>query len=297
MVVDVDLLRWLYAHAPSEFVAARNAKVKELKGAGEREAAAAVAALRRHTPAEWALDVASAEEPDPVRRFAARAGAVRDAQASGQGLREALRDLRDVSAELTRAVVARSGVEAADVAAALAAAATSEAATAALLAGTLGAEQAEATDPLFGVAPPEAPAGRRRAAEEATAGPPAALRRPSRPSQAERAEDAAPAAPVARRAPADDGSSAADRRRAERERAALEKAAQRAARELDVAEEDLRRARARSGAAQAALAEATERAEAAAQALTEAEGRRAAAAEELEDLRRLAVGAGGNGSA
>ena len=64
--LDETTLRGLYATVPTEFVAARNALVKELRRAKERDEAALVAALRRPDWTDWALNVVAAEHADAV---------------------------------------------------------------------------------------------------------------------------------------------------------------------------------------------------------------------------------------
>ena len=61
---------------PDEFVAARTALVRQLKSAGEREQAAAVAPMRRPSWVDWALNVAADEHTDEVSEFADAAEAM-----------------------------------------------------------------------------------------------------------------------------------------------------------------------------------------------------------------------------
>ena len=56
----------LYAVTPEEFVAARNALAKELKAAGAKEDAAAVAKLRRPSVTAWALNKVARTDADLV---------------------------------------------------------------------------------------------------------------------------------------------------------------------------------------------------------------------------------------
>jgi hypothetical protein len=89
---------------PNEFVAARNARVAELKAAGDRELAGAVAKLRRQSAAEWALNVIAHEHPDLVGEWAAAAAAARAAQESpSANLRQALADWRAATTQVVRA--------------------------------------------------------------------------------------------------------------------------------------------------------------------------------------------------
>lgn len=86
---DVDEL---FSVRPEEFVAARNALVKSLKAAGERERAVDVAAWRRPTPIDWALNQVARDDADAIDRFTGAAAAAQKAQASAlSGRREDLR--------------------------------------------------------------------------------------------------------------------------------------------------------------------------------------------------------------
>ncbi len=106
--MDRDLIRRLFATPPPEFVAARNAAVKELKAAKDKEGAAAVGAFRRPGWTDWALNVTADREPEAVESFAAAARQMREAQAAaiegrdGPDLRVALTELREQTGALTR---------------------------------------------------------------------------------------------------------------------------------------------------------------------------------------------------
>jgi hypothetical protein len=78
--IDADTLRELYTTAPSEFVAARNALVKERRQARDRSAATAIAALRKPSAVDVALNLVAAAEPHTIASFLTAAGDVRDAQ-------------------------------------------------------------------------------------------------------------------------------------------------------------------------------------------------------------------------
>ena len=110
--VDEATLRGLYATVPTEFVAARNALVKELRRAKERDEAAVVAALRKPDWTDWALNVVAAEHADAVDEFATAASDVRDAQAAaiegrdGPDVRAALRTLRERTTDVSRKAAA-----------------------------------------------------------------------------------------------------------------------------------------------------------------------------------------------
>jgi hypothetical protein len=91
----------LYRLPPEEFTAARNASVKALKKAGQRERAAEVAAWRRPSPTDWALNVVAVEHDEAVASLLDAAAAARDAQAAaiegraGGDLRETVAALRE----------------------------------------------------------------------------------------------------------------------------------------------------------------------------------------------------------
>jgi hypothetical protein len=93
---DVEvIIDSLYALEPEAFTAARDQHAAELRGAGERDAAKRVKALRRPTVAAWAVNQVVRRHPDKVDellRVTDELGATqRDALTGGQ------RDLRAVS--------------------------------------------------------------------------------------------------------------------------------------------------------------------------------------------------------
>jgi hypothetical protein len=165
-MVDEAELHDLLAVAPSEFVAARNARVKALRAAGDREAATALAALRRIHVTEWAMNIVSAEAPDLVEGFADAAATVLAAQAAamsgggGGDLRGAISALRDRAAEVVTAVrkvlgsngYAGAGTSVADVSARLSTIAGNADAVALLRRGLLGAENPGLVDPFASTA-------------------------------------------------------------------------------------------------------------------------------------------------
>jgi predicted nucleic acid-binding Zn-ribbon protein len=65
--VGADPLDHLYELPLAEFTPARDALAKELKAAGEKEAAAAVKALRKPSAAAWAVNAAAREEPGALQ--------------------------------------------------------------------------------------------------------------------------------------------------------------------------------------------------------------------------------------
>jgi hypothetical protein len=70
----------LYRLDPVEFVAARDQLTKELRADGQREAAAAVKALRRPIVPAWALNQVSREHPDEIDELVQAAAEARTAQ-------------------------------------------------------------------------------------------------------------------------------------------------------------------------------------------------------------------------
>ena len=79
----------LYAVAPDAFVEARNALVKELKAAGDKEEAAAVAKLRRPSATAWALNQLARTRPELVDRVCGAGDEFASAARTGTGIREA----------------------------------------------------------------------------------------------------------------------------------------------------------------------------------------------------------------
>jgi hypothetical protein len=165
---DVDEL---FRVAPEDFVAARNRLAKEWRAAGRRDEAKAVAALRRPTVANWALNAVAGEHaPDAgaLVDAAARLRAVQADAVEGRGgdLRTALADLRSASATVHRRaddVLSRAGRDRAAQAAALSTRlneiAANEEAAAQFAAGRLGGAPVEDVDPFAGLeTPPVTPA-------------------------------------------------------------------------------------------------------------------------------------------
>jgi hypothetical protein len=183
----VDLVRQLLATPPNEFVAARNRTVKELRKDGRKEAATAVAELRRLSLPDWALNVVASEEPDAVGRFVDAADDVRAAQAAaiegreGADVRTVLHELRERTAQvvgLARAVLERAGLTSAtastgELTSRLAEIAGNPTAGGHLRAGLLGAEDAGAVDVFAGLVALAPPPARRRPRRKPSAAPPA----------------------------------------------------------------------------------------------------------------------------
>ena len=239
--MDEATLQRLYATVPTDFVAARNAVVKEMRRAKERDEAALVAALRRPDWTDWALNVAAAEKSEAVDEFARAASDVRDAQTAaiegrdGPDVRTALRTLRERTTEVIRAAVA--ALEGAgrppgtaELTARLSEIVGNAAACEQLRTGVLGSGDPDVSNPFAGLEPAAGPRQRRDA-------------------PAKRAPGAAskPAAAVAgkadkRAAESEPRVSAAERQRIRREREQAERAHRTAVRELARADDDVEKA-------------------------------------------------------
>jgi hypothetical protein len=261
--VDTDTLRRLYTMAPSEFVAARNAIVKERRQARDRDGAAAVAALRKPSAVDVALNLVAVEDPDAAEAFLTAAQQLREAQTaaaegrSAASTRDALRELRARTAAVVAGAeraAASAGVTGATTAAAtarLGELVANEAAGQQLRAGHLGSDALAAVDPFAGL-------------ENGAPVQPMPHRRTSRSAPAD-----APSAPAHRadaRAEARRQRLEAALARATEERAAAREDADTAEREVDdagaaltEAEARLRQAQARLRAAQDASAKASSR--------------------------------------
>jgi hypothetical protein len=88
---DEDLAE-LAVVEPTEFVAARNAKAKELRAAGERDRAGVVAKLRKPSWTAWALNVLARDEPEAIESFLAAGDALDEALSTAAGDRDAVRE-------------------------------------------------------------------------------------------------------------------------------------------------------------------------------------------------------------
>ena len=99
----------LYARPLTDFISARDALAKELRAAGDREAASAVKSLRKPSRAAWALNRVAHQEPDSLTALdTAVAGIVAahtgdgDVRAAMATLRNAVRDYATVAAAGSR---------------------------------------------------------------------------------------------------------------------------------------------------------------------------------------------------
>ena len=156
----------LFAAELTQFIASRDALVKQLKSDGDKAAAAAVKALRKPSAVAWAVNQVVRREPDDIAALIAAGQAVRDAQAKAVqgkddgGLRTAARDWRARIHGMATAAARIAGDQYRDDAAATFEAASADGALAEVLkAGRLVA----AIEPTgFGLAgmpdPPERPA-------------------------------------------------------------------------------------------------------------------------------------------
>jgi hypothetical protein len=248
--LDEATLRRLYATVPTEFVAVRNAAVKELRRAKERDEATLVAALRKPDWTDWALNVAAAEHVDAVDDFVRAACDVRDAQSAaiegrdGPDVRAALRTLRERTSDVIRtAAAALDGAGRASATAELTARLSEIAGNAAacdqLRLGVLGSGDPAVSDPFAGLEPPDRPRpGQDAPTKRRTAGP-----------------------SVEREPPAESEPkpSAAERQRIKRERDLAARAHKAAVRDLARADDDLAKAAAEVASARDKLAEAERR--------------------------------------
>jgi hypothetical protein len=167
VAVDVNEL---FTTEPAAFVAARNALAKALRAEGRKEDAAAVAALRRPTVPDWALNSVAVREPDVVEAAVAAADHLREVQAAALGdpstaddLRDAMAHTRQAAAGLRKAaegVLRAAGRPSGDVNALttrLNQTMVHPGLLAQLQAGRLGTEEVAALDPFGGTAAPVAP--------------------------------------------------------------------------------------------------------------------------------------------
>ncbi|HVL26625.1 MAG TPA: hypothetical protein VM390_00645, partial [Acidimicrobiales bacterium] len=101
-----DRIDELYGLAAGEFVAARNQLVRELKKEGDKEVAAAVAALRRPSAAAWAVNQLARRRRGELEQLVALGAELREAQAGAMAgadateLRAAARARREAVAAL-----------------------------------------------------------------------------------------------------------------------------------------------------------------------------------------------------
>ena len=94
--LDPDDVAVLLAVPPEEFVAARTARVKELKAEGRKEAAATLAKVRKPVRLVWVVGELARRHPDVAGTAAEVAEELEEAQAAGSGVRPLLKRFRDV---------------------------------------------------------------------------------------------------------------------------------------------------------------------------------------------------------
>jgi len=97
--VTLDEIAWeLYGLLPAEFTAARNAKAKEAKQAGDKELAAAITALGKPTTVGWLANQLIRQYPDEMHALLELGESLREATASlaGDQLKELSRQQRQV---------------------------------------------------------------------------------------------------------------------------------------------------------------------------------------------------------
>jgi len=104
MVREVDEL---YELPPEQFTAARDALARTARASGDRDRAAALAALRRPTVAAWLLNQLARQRADEVDQFVALGAELREATAAldADSAGDLLRDLSTRRRRLVRALV------------------------------------------------------------------------------------------------------------------------------------------------------------------------------------------------
>jgi len=98
----------LYALAPEDFVAARNARAKQARAGGARDLARRVGALPKPTAAAWLLNQLARHRPDAVAELVGLGDQLRDAQSqlAGDQLRGLGRQRQQVVAAFARQAAA-----------------------------------------------------------------------------------------------------------------------------------------------------------------------------------------------
>jgi hypothetical protein len=254
---DIPGVADLYRLDPGEFVAARDALAKQLRGEGRRDAAAAVGKLRRPPTTAWALNRAAREHPELLDAALQAGHELREATEAALagdagGLRAATAAERAASDRLLTAAASYlgevGGAAQQRMAATLRAAVIDDAVADELRRGVLATDH---DPPAFGFA------------GDVEIGPPPVRpsRQPARRSGVDRPASA-PAKPDREAQRAAERDAVQQRRRVaeqRREVARLERSAARLARAADAAEAAAFEARAAADAAQRALDEARQR--------------------------------------
>lgn len=242
----------LYAIVPEEFTAARNARAKGAKAAGDRETADHIGTLKKPSPAAWILNQLVRRHPDELDELHDLGEELREAQASGDG-----KALTRIGGERRRLLTAllQQAIELADAADRSPSRAVLDEVEQTLIAATVDEAASQALDTgrlvrslqAVGFEPVDLDGA---VAGEASAAPPPKRRATgaARPARAER-----PERPTKRAGgPKESG----DERRAAREHAERDAQAERDRAAREQVEADVREARDRAEAAQTALAEA-----------------------------------------
>jgi hypothetical protein len=100
--VDVDQVAdELYALSPEQFTPARNARAKEAKAAGDNDAAARIAGLRKPTAVAWLANSLARQRPEEIGPLLDLGEALREASATLSGP-----ELRELSRQRHRVVYA-----------------------------------------------------------------------------------------------------------------------------------------------------------------------------------------------
>lgn len=259
----------LFATPPEDFVAARNGLVKALKGAGRKEDAAGVAALRKPHRLVWALNQLALAGDDALGPVLAAVDAVR----GGDDMKASVAVLREAIAAAAGAAAGRLDptrpTDRAELAAALNAVVTGAEAVDLLAAGRL--TEVPPPDP-FGLGPAPGAETPKAAARPKARG---KTKTKAKPSNAK----ASKATPARREPPVDQLA----RRRAQKRRQAAAKALEAADRALTKAEE--------------AVEDLVDDVEESERAVAEAEVALAAAQADLDEARRVADAATGRHTA
>lgn len=108
--VAPDDVRALLAVPLEEFVAARTARVKELRAEGRRDEAAALAKLRKPARLVWIVGELARRHPDLAATAAAVAEDLEAAQAGGGAVRPLLTQFRDVVGQVAERAAGIEGV-------------------------------------------------------------------------------------------------------------------------------------------------------------------------------------------
>lgn len=115
--MDADAIDRLYELPPSEFTPARDSLAKELRAGGDREAAAAVKALRKPSAGAWAINAAARRDAEALHALLDAGEALHRAQErllAGDGDRDALRRAGEAERSAVAAMAAAAASSARD---------------------------------------------------------------------------------------------------------------------------------------------------------------------------------------